>query len=547
MSAMDDRSSCQCDCDQVLKKYGFTACNISQKSIIRTTNAWISYLNTSKLSGYLIYQNCPSDYCFSPRIPVSINLNIHNGSDMQCAYNRTGILCGTCASGFGVSLSTSHCVACHSYWRGLLIVHIVLFIIGGIGLVAMLLVLNLTVAVGTFNAIIFYANVIVIARSSFFSSDINFAFVLISWLNLDVGFDYCFLNGMDTYTKTWFQLLFPAYIFLLVISVIKLSYHFTAFGRLIGRKDPVATLATLILLSYTKLLNVVITVFSSATLNYPDGSSKTLWLPDATIDYLRGKHIILFCVAVLILLVGIGYTIVLFSWHWIPFNPEWKVLRWIGSLKLWLFLDTYYAPYIEKHRYWTGLLLLVRLSLNLVSALDLSGDPRKQILSIIIVTSILLFYKSGLNIQVYKLWIIDALETFTFFHLTILAVLILYTFDTSERQADITQASMGITVGQFVLIICYHLVKFTKLSKFGETIKNKAIELKSRRQYSSVQYVQLSEIPTVTSSVVSLSELLSQDNMSAEEKSCHDQQSVQNPEPRTSDLNAALYESDNAE
>ena len=461
---------------------------------------------------------------------------------MQCAYNRTGILCGTCAPGFSVSLSSSRCVACPSYWRGLLIVYIVVFIIAGICLVALLLVLNLTVAVGTFNAIIFYANVIAIARSSLFTSDINFASVFISWLNLDVGFDYCFFDGMDTYTKTWFELLFPAYIFLLVISVIKLSYHFTAFGRLIGRKDPVATLATLILLSYTKLLNVVIIVFSSATLKYPDGSSKTLWLPDATIEYLRGKHFVLFCVAVLILLVGIGYTIVLFSWHWIPFNPKYKLFKWIGSLKLWLFLDTYYAPYIEKHRYWTGLLLFVRLSINLVSAFDLSGDPRKQILSIIIVTSCLLFYKAGLNIQVYKVWIIDALEIFTFFHLIVFALLILYTFDTSERQVDIAQASMGITVGQLILVLCYHLVKYTKLSKFGERIKSRAAEMKSGRQHSNyVQLVQVSEIPT--SSVVSLSELVSEDQ-SVEKISCHDhnQQSVEDPEPPTSDLNAAMCE-----
>ena len=461
---------------------------------------------------------------------------------MQCAYNRTGILCGTCAPGFSVSLSSSRCVVCPSYWHGLLIVYIVVFIIAGICLVALLLVLNLTVAVGTFNAIIFYANVIAIARSSLFTSDINFASVFISWLNLDVGFDYCFFDGMDTYTKTWFELLFPAYIFLLVISVIKLSYHFTAFGCLIGRKDPVATLATLILLSYTKLLNVVIIVFSSATLKYPDGSSKTLWLPDATIEYLRGKHFVLFCVAVLILLVGIGYTIVLFSWHWIPFNPKYKLFKWIGSLKLWLFLDTYYAPYIEKYRYWTGLLLFVRLSINLVSAFDLSGDPRKQILSIIIVTSCLLFYKAGLNIQVYKVWIIDALEIFTFFHLIVFALLILYTFDTSERQVDIAQASMGIMVGQLILVLCYHLVKYTKLSKFCERIKSRAAEMKSGRQHSNyVQLVQVSEIPT--SSVVSLSELVSEDQ-SVEKISCHDhnQQSVEDPEPPTSDLNAAMCE-----
>ena len=44
------------------------------------------------------------------------------------------------------------------------------------------------------------------------------------------------------------------------------------FAGLIGRKNPVATLATLILLSYAKLLRLIIAAFSFAILNYSDGS-----------------------------------------------------------------------------------------------------------------------------------------------------------------------------------------------------------------------------------------------------------------------------------
>ena len=57
-------------------------------------------------------------------------------------------------------------------------------------------------------------------------------------------------------------------------------------------------------------------------LAYPDGSKKTLWLPDATIDYFTNKHAVLFFIAILILLAGIIYTLLLFLWQWFLWCPR---------------------------------------------------------------------------------------------------------------------------------------------------------------------------------------------------------------------------------
>ena len=48
---------------------------------------------------------------------ISMNLNIPNGpgADAQCAYNRSGILCGTCQENLSLSLDSSHCLPCHSH------------------------------------------------------------------------------------------------------------------------------------------------------------------------------------------------------------------------------------------------------------------------------------------------------------------------------------------------------------------------------------------------------------------------------------------------
>ena len=83
------------------------------------------------------------------------------------------------------------------------------------------------------------------------------------------------------------------------------------FARLVGKKDPVATLATLVLLSYAKFLYIIIASFSNTVLQYPtsDGAKPTtVWLPNANVKYLRGKHIVLFIMSLLILIAGIVYT-----------------------------------------------------------------------------------------------------------------------------------------------------------------------------------------------------------------------------------------------
>ena len=482
---LEDEEGCHCDCDSKLLPH-ISNCSSSSKTFEKERNVWITYINTTDNSGgyqYLIYPFCPLDYCHPSSSKVKINLNIPNGADTQCANHRSGLLCGTCKPGLSVSLGSSHCLQCPTYWPGLLVTIVIVFILSGIGLVALLLVLNLTVAIGTLNAIIFYANILAANKSA--SSGVTFASVFISWLNFDIGIDTCFFDGMDTFVKTWLQLAFPAFIFFIVFVVIKLSYHFTTFGQLIGKKDPVATLATLILLSYTKLLQIIITAFSSAYLNYPDGSKKMVWLPDATIGYLTSKHAVLFITAILVLLVGFAYTILLFSWQWLVHCPR-KQVKWIRIQKLNLFLETYHAPYVPQHRYWTGLLLLVRVSVYLISASNPSGDPRVTLSSMVFLVGCLFLYMVMFRIRVYKNWFINAMETFTYFNIIALSIFTWYTFDTDKNQVAITNISIGIIFTQLLVVICYHTLKCTNHDMFSR-IQETAVCKRLKDKFKSTQ------------------------------------------------------------
>ena len=267
--------------------------------------------------------------------------------------------------------------------------------ITGILLVIILLTLNMTAS----------KNAIIPDSKHFFPA-------FISWLNLNIGFDVCFLDGLDTYTKTWLQLAFPVYIISLIVIVIKTSDHSSRFTRLIGprKRDPVATLATLTLLSYTKLLSTTIAILSFAILQYPDGTRHVVWLPDGNIQFMKGKHIALVVTALLIIAIGVPYTLLLFLWQWLIRIPNGKLFLWTKNTKLNAVITTYHTPYIYKHRYWTGLLLTVRVVLYITATVTMSGNPQVPLLMTIILVGGLLFLKGVIG-RLHRKISMDIVET----------------------------------------------------------------------------------------------------------------------------------------
>ena len=461
-----DEEGCRCDCDSKLKPF-ISECSLQTQTIMRKKNCWITNVTTENNSSdyqYLIYPHCPLDYCHPARARMAINLNIPNGADTQCANGRSGLLCGTCQPGLSLSLGSSRCIPCSAHWPAKLAAIVVAAFIAGILLVVLILVLNLTVAVGSLNGIIFYANIVAANSKTFFPfSRPNFASAFISWFNLEIGFDICFFDGLDSFWKTLLQLVFPTYIFFLVVIVIIFSEVSTKFSKLIAKRNPVATLATLVLISYAKFLHTIIASLSFAVLHYPDGSRRVVWLPNASIDYLQGKHIALFIVAVLILLVGLLYTFLLFSWQWLLRHKHRKLFKWMRYQKLCHFIEPYHAPYTVKHRYWTGLLLLVRVFLYIISAINIFGDPRISLVTIISVVTTLQLIKGTFAKNLYKAIAVDIVETIMFFNLVILSTATLYTFDTTQNQLAIAYTSVLITVVIFLAILTFHIYKYAGL------------------------------------------------------------------------------------
>ena len=467
-----ETSRCICECDSKLTKYGIIArdgCDYQTKTLEKVTNSWMGYYNNyhnvnDSGYSYLIHLHCPREYCKSP----NVNLSLPDRTDAQCKLHRSGVLCGTCQDDYSISIGSSSCITCPSYWPAIFIGISTLFFLSGILLVTVLLVLNLTVAVGTLNGIIFYANIVDVYRGTFFAfSTPNYITVFISWLNLDFGFDLCFIKNLNAYWKTWLQLAFPTYVIFLVIMVIIVSQRSKVFSQLIGRKNPVATLATLIFLSYAKFLSVIIVALSCTTLIYSgpdDGEHQNmplLWLSDASVRCFHGRHLVLFIAAIVILLTGIAYTVLLFTWQWLlclhnRFCSSWMRV-WV--LKILMFIETYHAPYTPKHRYWTGLLLLVRVFLYIASAINVSDDPSVDLLIVGIVLICVLLVKEIVSVsgRIYKKWPVEILEVSCYINLILFCFATFFELQNERLKAHIAYTSVSFTIILFIGVLFYHL------------------------------------------------------------------------------------------
>lgn len=92
-----DSLSKECDCLEALI-HNSIQCDFSTHTILRPTPKWISatatYNNLSdRISEVIAHNHCPFDYCKISDSPMGLDLE---DPDEQCAFNRSGILCGSC-------------------------------------------------------------------------------------------------------------------------------------------------------------------------------------------------------------------------------------------------------------------------------------------------------------------------------------------------------------------------------------------------------------------------------------------------------------------
>ena len=408
---------------------------------------WIGYENDSNC--LIVYHNCPYDYCNDNEINFTLNT-----SEKQCLYNRYGLLCGECSKNFSLMLGSNQCGQCTDNYIAL----IILFGLAGIALVAFVITLNLTVSVGTINGLIFYANVVKIYKHNFFpKGPIPFLSWFISWVNLDLGINTCFYRDMDSCSKTWLQFVFPAYIWFLLIIIIILLRYSSKIVQLVGRQI-IPVLATMILLSYTKLIRTVFQALYYVKIPC-NGDMRRLtllrWYFDANVHYLQGCHLSLFMFSLVVLVLLIApYTFYLLT---IPLfeGPLSKYMCCCQKLIQYMkpFFDAYGGPYKDKCRFWTGFLLLVRVVLALtVSPVTVSLDVLTSLLIIIVFMYLIL---KG----IYRHFALICLEEFFVLNLIFMAYMNAETSNDNDNSKGQWSSFVSVLLSFIVFcgIILYHV------------------------------------------------------------------------------------------
>ena len=466
-----------CDCDPLLSSY-IDKCYLDCSSISRSPNTWITARAQTNNTKYLI-SDCPMDYC----LPYSSNVNLLY-PDLQCQFNRTGMLCSQCQHPLSMVFASSRCMKCTN-------VHILITIIviaAGIVLVILLYLLNLTVTNGTINGIIFYANIVSINDSVFLVNDNVFKplTVFISFLNLDLGIETCFYNGMDSYVKKWLQLFFPFYLIIIAISIITASRYSTRILRLTYTRS-LPVLATLFLLSYTGVLRtVLIVLFSYSTITHlPSGHQQLVWSIDASVPLFGLKFTILFitCLVLFLLLIPFNITL-LFTRCLLKF-------RIINRFKP--ILDAFQGSYKDGYYYWVAVHMTMR---SLFFAMYAFQANLKLILSTML---LIIFSICSGCIYPYKNKLVNIQELLLLINLTIMYAV---SYQYSKIVFSIViNIMISLAFIQFCAILLYHFLTYTchyDVEIALKTLRHKLLNLHNKSHSKDTFDVELLNIPDCT-------------------------------------------------
>ena len=434
-----------CQCGKLLRSKNFD-CDINDEGVRRPyTDVWVGVVSngteTGGSSSIGYSSDCPVLYCNENHL-----VDIQNASTI-CRSDRVGILCGQCPEGLSTVIGSSVCKKCSNWWLFL----IPLFALAGIVLVCLLFLLRLTVATGTINGLILFANIYNLSIHHLLEiKSTVWLSIFINLLNLKLGVPLCLYNGLTSLFSTYLSFVVPIYLWLIVAILILLSRRFQAIARLTHR-SAIPVVATIIHLSFSKLLSFVGNSLAVIYLNVEDfqgkASIRSVWYFDGSVKYLSGGHAGLFLLSLISLLFFL-----------LPYTVFLTGIRWFARFKFTNhvkpFVDAFCAPYKDRWRFWFGARLWLLIIFYIWSV---SLRNYVYVLTLIKAVSLLLFTVVQVAIMPYKNILINYLDIFFLVDLTLLYIMSLY-----DEHYEVTFNLLLIPVFLvFCLIIAYHIYLVT--------------------------------------------------------------------------------------
>ena len=431
----------KCECSEHLRQLTGVKCHIQNRTFEQSdSTTWIGLDGEDRV---IVSKYCPFLFCTQNTVNMTIN-----ELDIQCNFNHSGRLCGGCKEKLSLALGSNKCLPCSNRYLFLLVP----FALAGITLVFAIKCLDITVSQGYLNGLVFYFNIVHSVRPALAPQGQNYPLaVLVAWMNLDLGIETCFFDGLSVYWKTWLQFLFPLYIWGICGLMIITAKYSIRMSRMMGN-NPVSVLATLFLLSYTKLLRTSIMILAYSVIIYPRGQ-KAVW----SLDYLGPKHLPLFVVAVVVLLfLCVPYTLILLLGQWLCRCKRQLISRMMFRIQP--IMDAYYGPLKDKHCYWIGLLLLSR---HITQALIPNKNSTTLVLAIAIMT-VGLLQLTGYVLGFYHSRYVSAFELTILSNLAIHSLAILYTLKMEDETQTVDNLFIAVAttqLGGLVLLCVFRVLR----------------------------------------------------------------------------------------
>ena len=199
---------------------------------------------------------------------------------------------------------------------------------------------------------------------------------------------------MGVLGKTLLQGVFPVYLWLIVIIIIFLCKRSIRVTHLVG-ENAVKVLATLILLSYTKMLRVTMDSLNYSNIRVYNSVSgyafrEMIFISDNVWDYKSYRDISILAIAMLFFFVSFPFTMSLLCIkHIFSLSNFFKCFSFINKLKP--FFDTYTGPFKVGTHYWPGLLLLFR-ALILIVQLNAKNHMLASLFTVLVCLILLVIF-----------------------------------------------------------------------------------------------------------------------------------------------------------
>ena len=399
----------------------------------------------------VVYKRCLFDYCADLSRLVQ-----PQALDKQCAYNRTGLLCGGCQDGYSAVFGTNKCMKCTDNTLGLL----VFFAAVGIGIIAFLLYFNITLPDGYISGVVLYANLCSLFVPYFVEIFKLNPLPPLQILNLGVGFETCFYDGMTPLARAGLGLVFPAYLFILMVLFIFLASRSLRLSEYLAKSNftPSKLVATLIVLSYNSITQScfqILGVFDVIIFQEDGGNHKMyVWATDPSIGYFSYPHSVLCIIAVVLVAVYlIPLPIILILPSCTTRFPSF-INHFVQKMKPQY--DAFFSPYKDSCTFWIGLSLLLRVLLNMIYSFAVSYQAGVFVFISVIVAMFLYAL-----LEPYKKHSHNAIHAYFFADVLILITIYLcHKLNPNETMAVFTALAyitLGIAYLVILLVLLWHM------------------------------------------------------------------------------------------